>query len=316
MPAGPLPLRPFRFAVQATGAASAGAWRQLARKVEALGYSTLCVPDHLDDQWGPLVALTVAAEATTNLVVGTLVLDNDFRHPAVLAKELATLDLVSEGRVEVGLGAGWKLADYDQAGLAYDPPATRVERLGESVAVLKALWADGQASLQGRHYAVSGLPGSPKPWSRPRPSIAIGGGSRRILALAAAEADIVGVNPSLAAGAVGPAVAASALPERFAERVGWIREVAGPRLAEIELQCLAFLAAVVPNAGEVRASVAPAFGITAEQAAEVPIVLVGTVDELCETIQLRRERYGLSYWVLHQDMVEAFAPVVSRLAGR
>ncbi|MGH9075821.1 MAG: TIGR03621 family F420-dependent LLM class oxidoreductase [Acidimicrobiales bacterium] len=309
-------MRRLRFAVQARKAESGRAWRQLARKVEALGYSTLYVPDHLDDQWAPVVALTVAAEATDTLRVGSLVLDNDYRHPVVLAKEIATLDLVAEGRLEVGLGAGWLRADYGQAGLPYDPAQVRVERLAEGLAIMKSLWSEGTATFAGRHYTVDAAQGSPLPYSRPHPPVVIGGGSRRVLSLAAREADIVGINPSLAAGEVGPETAASALAERFKERVAWVQESAGARFEELELQCLTFAAMIVADGRELRRTMAPSFGITAEQAETMPIVLVGTVDEVCEAIEARREEYGFSYWVVHDDAAEAFAPVVSRLAGR
>ncbi|MGH9065383.1 MAG: TIGR03621 family F420-dependent LLM class oxidoreductase [Acidimicrobiales bacterium] len=309
-------MRRLRFAVQARKAESGRAWRQLARKVEALGYSTLYVPDHLDDQWAPVVALTVAAEATDTLRVGSLVLDNDYRHPVVLAKEIATLDLVAEGRLEVGLGAGWLRADYEQAGLPYDPAQVRVERLAEGLAIMKSLWSEGTATFAGRHYTVDAAQGSPLPYSRPHPPVVIGGGSRRVLSLAAREADIVGINPSLAAGEVGPETAASALAERFKERVAWVQESAGARFEELELQCLTFAAMIVADGRELRRTMAPSFGITAEQAETMPIVLVGTVDEVCEAIEARREEYGFSYWVVHDDAAEAFAPVVSRLAGR
>ncbi|MGH9067311.1 MAG: TIGR03621 family F420-dependent LLM class oxidoreductase [Acidimicrobiales bacterium] len=308
--------RPFRFAVQASRAGSARAWRDLAAKIEDLGYSTLYVPDHLDDQWGPLVALTVAAEATSTLRVGSLVLDNDYRHPVVLAKELATLDLVSEGRLEAGLGAGWMKTDYEQSGIALDPPGTRVERLAEAVTVMKALWSEGTVTFSGRHYTVTAARGWPRPHRPGGPPLVIGGGSRRVLSLAATEADVVGINPSLAAGQVGPEVAASSLAERFAERVAWVREAAGERFSELELQCLTFAASIVPDGREMRAALAPSFGITADEAAEVPIVLVGSEAEVTEALHARRERYGLSYWVVHEDAVESFAPVVGRLAGR
>lgn len=307
--------RPFRFAVQASGAADGRSWRELARKVEDLGYSTLYVPDHLDGQWAPIVALTVAAEATEGLRVGSLVFDNDYRHPVLLARELATLDLASEGRLEAGLGAGWKRSDYESAGIAYDRPGARVDRLAESVAIMKAMWSEGSATFSGAHYRVTGAACSPRRAAGRGPALVLGGGSRRVLSLAASEADIVGINPSLAAGEVNDEVAASSLAGRFAERLEWVREAAGERFAALELQCLTFAAMIVPDAAAVREAMAPSFGITPTQAAEMPIVLVGTEEEICETLERRRELYGLSYWVLHEDAVDSFAPLVARLAG-
>jgi probable F420-dependent oxidoreductase len=305
----------FRFAVQASSAESGPAWRELSRKVESLGYSTLYVPDHFGDQWGPIVALTVAAEATSALKVGSLVFDNDYRHPVVLAKEVATLDLVSGGRVEVGLGAGWMRSDYDQSGLSYDGPSVRIERMGEGLSIMRELWAEGKADFSGAHYQVTAAEGQPRPCSKPHPPIIIGGGSPRILRLAATEADIVGVNPNLAAGYVGPEVAESARAERFAERVQWIREAAGARFDQLELQCLTFLVQVVPNRREVVEAMAPVFGMSPEDADRVPIALVGTVEEMVEILQQRREELGFSYWVVHEGEIEAFGPVVERLAG-
>jgi probable F420-dependent oxidoreductase len=308
-------VHPFRFGVQASRAASGPAWRDLARRVEELGYSTLYVPDHLGDQWGPLVALTVAAEATERLRVGSLVFGNDYRHPLFLAKEMATLDLVSEGRTEFGIGAGWMRSDYDEAGLPYDRPGQRVDRLREAVAIIKGVWSEGKVSVAGEHYEIADAAGAPPPRSTPHPPIVIGGGSPRVLALAATEADIVGINPSLAAGYVGPEVAATATAAHYHERVSWVREAAGSRFDQLELQMLSFAVQVVPNGRELLESMAPAFGLSTEEILEVPIALVGTVDEICETIVRRREEYGFSYWVVHDGDIDAFAPVVARLAG-
>jgi len=308
-------VQPFRFGVQSATARDGRAWRERARRVEGLGYSALYVPDHLGDQFGPLVALTAAADATEHLRVGALVLDNDFRHPVVLAKELATLDLFSEGRLEVGLGAGWMRSDYDASGIPFDPPGLRISRLEESVAVMKALWSEGRATSAGRHYHVTRAQGWPRPHCSPHPPLIIGGGGRRVLSLAAREADVVGVNPTLTAGHVGPEVAASATAARFRERVGWVREAAGDRLDRLELQVLAFLAQVTPDRREVAERLGGLFGLSPDEALDVPIALVGTVDEICDSIVHRREEYGFNRWVVHDPEMEAFAPVVARLAG-
>ena len=192
-------MRPFRFGMQLSKASSLTAWRDTARKLEDLGYSTLFIPDHFEDQYGPLVALTVAAEATTTLNVGSLVFDNDYRHPLVLAKECATLDLASEGRLEVGLGAGWMESDYDQSGVEYDSPGVRVGRLEEGIKIVKALWANDTVDFEGEHYHLTGAHGQPRPHSPGGPKLLIGGGSRRVLRIAAENAQIIGINPSLRA---------------------------------------------------------------------------------------------------------------------
>ncbi len=308
-------MQPFRFAVQMEGAPSGRAWRERARQIESLGYSTLYVPDHLGDQWGPMVALTAAAEATTTLNVGALVYDNDYRHPVVLAKEMATLDLLSEGRLEVGLGAGWMRSDYEQSGIAYDEPAVRVARFEEAVQIIEALWVDGTCTFSGRHYNVEGAVGMPRPFRQPRPTLVLGGGGRRVLGIAARHADIVGVNADLRAGHVGPEVAASVTAERFDERIGWVRAAAGDRFASLELQVLAFVTAITDDRQAMAEAIAPGFGLTAEAALEVPMVVVGTVDQVCDTLQARRDRYGFSYYVFHEQDIEPFAPVVARLAG-
>jgi probable F420-dependent oxidoreductase len=306
---------PFRFAVQLNKADSPAAWRDLARKVEGLGYSTLFIPDHFDDQYGPLVALTVAAEATTDLRVGSLVFGNDYRHPVVLAKEVATLDLFSEGRVEFGLGAGWMTTDYEQSGMANDPPRTRIDRMSESLAIMKALWSEGRANLAGEHYTVTDALGTPTPHQRPHPPIIIGGGGKRVLTFAGQEADIVGINPNLAAGYIGPEVAATSLVESYRQRVEWVRAAAGDRFDQLELQILTFFVQVVPNAAEVLEQMAPMFQAPPEAVAEIPMALVGTVDEITETLQRRREELGFSYIVVHEAELDAFAPVVARLTG-
>ncbi|TML42504.1 MAG: TIGR03621 family F420-dependent LLM class oxidoreductase [Actinobacteria bacterium] len=309
-------MRPFRFAVQTSSAADAKTWRQRARDAESMGYSTLYVPDHFGEQWGPLVSLTVAAEATERLNVGALVFDNDYRHPVVLAKEAATLDVVSEGRFEFGLGAGWLRSDYEQAGMPYDGPGVRIERMAEGLAIMKALWTDGKASFSGKHYSITDAVGDPRPHTRPHPRICVGGGGRRVLSLAAREADIVGFNATLTAGYVGPEAAATATADRFDERVAWVREAAGDRFDQLELQCHTSFVHVTDDRRAFAENLAPAFEISVEDALQVPLVLVGTVDQMCETLTERRERYGFSYWVVSSDAgMGPFAQVVERLSG-
>jgi probable F420-dependent oxidoreductase len=307
---------PFRFAVMTSGAPDGSSWRARARQAESLGYSTLFMPDHFQDQWAPLVGLTVAVEATERLNVGALVFDNDYRHPVVLAKEIATLDLASAGRVEFGLGAGWLRTDYASSGIAYDRPGVRIDRMAEGLRVMRALWSSSEpVSFAGAHYTINGAAGTPRPHTRPHPRICIGGGGRRVLSLAGREADIVGVNATLTAGEVGVEAAATATPAAFDEKVGWIRAAAGARFADIELQCNCAFVSVVPNRDELAEAMAPAFGLTADEALEVPLVLAGTIEQLCETLVQRRERYGFSYWVVPDEAMVAFAPVVERLAG-
>jgi probable F420-dependent oxidoreductase len=279
---------------------------------EGLGYSTLYVPDHLDDQFGPLVAMTVAAEATSTLSVGGLVLDNDFRHPVVLAKEIATLGLAAEGRVEVGLGAGWLRSDYEPAGIDFDPASVRVDRLTESLTIMKALWATGEATFAGRHYTVGAAQCEPRPTTPPR--TIVGGGSKRVLTLAAREADIVGVNTNLSSGEYAGAPALTATLDHYDRCLAWVRQAAGERLGSIELQVLAFTVMIVPS-HKAAVRTARLLDLPGEEVLDLPIVLIGSVEDICDRLVARRERWGFSNIVVPDEAVETFAPVVARLAG-
>jgi probable F420-dependent oxidoreductase len=303
---------PFRFGVLSAAAPTMSAWRDQARMAEGLGYSALYISDHLDAQFGPLVATTVAAEATSTLHVGSFVLNNDLRHPVVLAKEIATLGLAAEGRVEVGLGAGWLRSDYEQAGIEFDELAVRVNRLAESLAVMKRLWSEGKATLAGRYHTVRDARCEPRPASPPR--VMIGGGSKRLLRLAAQEADTVGINTSLSVGDKSVDTTSQATLDRYDRCLTWVREAAPDRFASIELQIVASATRVVANR---RAAVRTAtmLGFPGEDALELPIVLIGTSDELCERLLERRERWGFTNIVVPGEAMETFAPVVARLAG-
>jgi probable F420-dependent oxidoreductase len=308
-------MAPFRFAVQVSNAASPAAWRELARKIEDLGYSTLYIPDHFEDQWAPMIALTVAAEATTTLRVGTLVLDNDFRHPVVLAKEAATLDLVTDGRFELGMGAGWMTTDYQTSGIPMDAPSVRIARLDESLQIMRSMWSTGRATLAGEHYNVTEAVGSPQPVTPGGPPLVIGGGSKRILTLAGRYADTVSIVPSLAAGVIGTEVAAESVVEKYRDRVEWARAAAGDRADALEFQCWTAAVQVVPNGDELVEMLAPAFGLSPAQLRAAPIALIGSTKEIAETLHERRETLRFSYIVVHEGEMEALAPVIAELAG-
>jgi probable F420-dependent oxidoreductase len=307
--------RPFRFGVQLDGPADATGWVEQARRIEDLGYATLTMPDHFTEQLAPLPALAVAAAATTSLRVGALVFDNDYKHPAVLAKELATLDVLSGGRVEIGLGAGWMEHDYRATGIAYDRPGVRIDRFEEAVAILKATMAAGPCSFAGRHYTITDYDAWPLPVQRPHPPLLIGGGGRRVLSIAAREADIVGINGNLAAGAVGPAAIASMTRDAVAEKVAIVREAAGARFADLELNIRAFLVAVTDDPAGSVAAVAGWLQVAEALVADSPFALVGPVDAIIETLVRRRDELGISYVVVGAGDIEAFAPVVAALAG-
>ena len=311
-------MHPFRFGVQFSKSASGDDYRDSVRRIEDLGYSTVFCPDHFDDQWAPTVALTVAAEATTDLRVATLVYDVDYRHPVVLAKEIATLDLVSNGRVEFGIGAGWMSDDYDTAGIPFDKAGIRIDRMVEAIDVVRGLWSGQPLNFQGEHYVVRDMTGAPSPCQPGGPPIIVGGGGKRVLTEAARRANIVGLNASLHSGSVGPETALSALGERFLERRNWVEEAAGERFSQLELQMNTFMTAVTATtaeADEMIEGMAPMFGLSPDQARTIPMVLAGTVNDVCEQLHHHRELYGTSYWVIHEGEVDAMAPVVAKMSG-
>jgi len=307
--------RRFRFGLQANKAADAAAWASLARKVEDLGYSTLFMPDHFGDQLAPVPALMAAADATSSLRVGALVFDNDYKHPVVLAKEIASLDVLSGGRVELGIGAGWMTTDYEQSGIPHDPAGVRVGRMAEGIEVIKGMFAAGAFSFAGEHYTITGLDGSPKPLQRPHPPLLIGGGGKRVLSIAARQADIVGINPALTTGAVDASAAADATAAATDRKIGWVRDAAGDRFDDLEINCLMFACIPTDDAAGTNEMMAPMFGLEPAEMPAVPHVLIGTVDEMCEALEQRRERWGMSYFVVQEDSIDALAPVIARLAG-
>ena len=308
-------MHPFRFGIQCRGPADAAGWPAHARKVEDLGWSTLTLADHFADQLAPIPAVMAAAAATTTLRVGTMVLANDYRHPVVVAKDAATLDVLTGGRFELGIGAGWMTTDYEAAGIPLDRPGTRIERLSESLMVLRGLWSDDPCSVDGAHYRVTALDGHPKPVTPGGPPVVIGGGGERMLRLAAREADIVAVNVNLNAGVIDARAFPDGTPEVTDRKIGWIRDEAGARFDDIELQVRVHLALVTDDRAAVIDELAPGFGLTPDEAGATPHALIGTVEEICDQLTERRERWGISYLGLSDDQLDAFAPVIARLAG-
>jgi probable F420-dependent oxidoreductase len=308
--------RPFRFGVQLSRADGGTEWAELARKAEDLGYSTLFVPDHFGDQLSPVAALTGAAGATTRLRIGPLVLDNDYRHPVVTAKEMASIDRLSGGRLELGIGAGWMTSDYEQSGIPMDTPGVRIDRLEEALEVLEGLFAPGPFSFQGKHYQITGLDGLPKPVQPQGPPVLIGGGGRRVLTLAARRADIVGVNPSIRSGQADRAAARDGAAAVTDRKLQWVRGAAGDRYDDIEINMLIFACVVTDDRASVIHAMAPLFGVPPEDVDGHPHAWVGTVDQICDDLTARRERWDVSYLVVQgPEAMDAAAPVVARLAG-
>lgn len=307
--------RPFRFGVQLSTAPSGEAWATLARRAEDLGYSSLFLPDHFGGQLAPVPAMQAAADATTSLRVGCLVFDNDYKHPVVLAKEVATIDVLSGGRVELGIGAGWMNSDYEQSGIQHDRAGVRIDRMEEGIAVLKGLFADGAYSFEGQHYRITALDGQPKPIQRPHPPLLIGGGAKRVLTIAGREADIVGINPSIVSGQVDADAARSGAADVTDQKLEWVRAAAGDRYTDVEINMLIFAAVLTDDPAGTKASMAPLFGLEPSDIDDYPHAWIGTIDSICDDLQKRRERWDVSYLVVQGDAMEAMAPVVERLAG-
>ena len=307
------PHRPFRFGVQAAFTPTAEEWTDLARRVEALGYSTLSVPDHIGGRFAWAPALMAAAAVTTSLRVGTLVLDNDFRHPALTALEAATLDVLTGGRLELGIGAGWMLEDYTSSGIPFDPPGVRVARLEESLQIIKPLLRGESVTFSGTYYQVTDLQGSPGPVQQPSPPIFIGAGGKRMLALAAREADIVGIAPpALPQGGIDLDIAA----ESVERQVSYLRDRAGERIGNIELHMLNQYLDVTDHPHDSIEAKADEWGLNAETITDSPHMLIGSIESIVDTLLERRERFGFSYIAVRPPVMEAFAPVVHQLHGQ
>jgi len=314
--------RPFRFSVGGGAPTSAKALAARARKAEAIGYSAYLLSDHLLNALAPVPALAAIAAATEKLRIGMFVLNNDLRHPAVLAQELATLDVLSEGRLEIGIGAGWNEPEYKWSGIPFKAVPVRVSRLEESIAVLKGLFADRPLTFSGRHYTITEMDGRPKPVQKPHPPILIGGGGKRVLRLAAREAQIVGFAPRIGAKVGG---FQSCTFEATREKVGWVKEAAGARFDELELNTYPALQPSATNVTAEPRAAAEALlkrineressGLTVDELLDSPHVFIGTVDGLVEKFTLLRDELGISNFMIGSGL-DDFAPIVKRLAGR
>jgi probable F420-dependent oxidoreductase len=312
-------MRPFRFGMHVGPAQSRAEWRETARKVEDLGYDTLTLPDHLADLVAPMPALVSAAEATRHLRIGTNVLNNDLRHPVLVGREAAAIDLLTDGRFELGLGAGSIRSEYDETGLRFDRGAVRVDRLAEAVTVIKGLLTGEQVTFTGRHYRISGHRIAPLPVQKPHPPLLIGGNGPRLLALAAREADIVGFSGiTFKKGGAAPPDLSGWRVSGVDERVRLVRAVAGEdRFAHLELNALVQQVVVTNERRRAAEELTRrATQLSADEILQSPYVLIGTVDQIVEDLLARRQRWGLSYYSIRESYMDAFAPVVARLAGK
>jgi len=314
---------PFRFGVQLSNLPAEG-WREQVRAIESLGYATLFVPDHFSPSlWDPTTMLGGVAAVTETLKVGTLVYGIDYRHPVIYARQAATLQLMSNGRHEFGLGAGWMVEDYEWAGLEYERPSVRIKRLDEALTIIRSMWSNETTTFSGEHYQVTDVPLNLAVDSAAPPQILIGGGGRKLLTVAGKHADIVGINPMLPEGRITPEAALDLAPERMVEKLGWLRaaaEDAGRDFDDIELNGLVFMAAVTDDPKPAYEMIAGNFGLSLEQIVDSPLLLVGSPAELVDKLEQRREQTGVSYLVIQGDdmaQLELFAEhVVAPLTGR
>ncbi len=291
---------------------SAEHWREVAQRAEALGYDTLLMPDHISTQLAPVAALTAAAAATTTLRIGSFVFDNDYRNPVMLAKEATTLDLLSGGRLEFGLGAGWSTQDYRQLGIPYDAPKVRVDRFEEALALIKRLWTEERVTHAGTYYRVRDATVLPRPTQRPHPPVMIGGGGPRMLRIAAREAQIVAIAPTL--NPSGGVNIRSATVGSVEKRIATLRRA--PRFSEVELNVIVFEAQVTDATRSIVAALAARLKSAATAILETPFFMYGSRASLVEDLLARRERLGISYIALPGREMRALAPVVAALRGK
>jgi probable F420-dependent oxidoreductase len=309
-------VRHLRFGVHVLAPSGHDEWVSTARRIEDLGFSTLTVADHLVDGCiSPFAALGVAAEATSTLRVGTLVLNNDLRHPALVARETLALDSLSGGRVELGLGAGHGFPEYESAGIRFDDGATRVARLAEAVEVLDGLLRGSDVTFRGDHYQLLGHRAWPPATQRLRPPILVGGNGHRLLSMAAARADIVGLSGTGRTKADGLTHEATGFPpETVDERIALVRAASIGR--EVELHALIQQVIITDDpAGAAESLRKRVPELSTADILATPYVWIGTVESICDKVRAARERWGFSYFTVFQHSLEAATPVVAELAG-
>jgi len=314
--------KPFRFGLLSHNTSPSQDYLVAqALRAEQAGYATFLLPDHLEDQFAPALALAMVAQATTSIRMGSCVFDNDFRHPALLAKDVATLDQLSHGRFEFGLGAGWMQSEYECIGLTFDRPIVRIDRLAEAIQIVKALLTEETVTFSGQYYSITGMRGLPKPLQKPYPPIYLGGSGKRMLQLAAREASCVGIVPRIKKAERGEHMndlldIDDATPEALQQKISWIREAAGPRFAELELNIVLLDVQVTDEREQTQRTLAERYGASAQALQDSPFFLIGNYEQICEKLWQIRERFGCSYIVTWEEHLESLAPVVAHLTGR
>jgi probable F420-dependent oxidoreductase len=309
-------VHPFRFAVHTGGGSDPTAdWAGFVRRADELGYGAVYVTDHLGHQLSPIAAMATAAAISPRLRIGGYVFANDFRHPLLLAREAATLDRLTGGRLDLGLGAGWMRADYRRLGMTYDPPPVRIDRLTEAVGIVKRLLSGETVTHRGDHYRLEGAHVGPEPVQRPHPPIMLGGGGPRLLRLAAREAQIVGLAPQMTVS--GRPMLRTIGDEAVAGRVAIVRRAAGDRFESLELNAFVADGGIARGDGAIGASVAALLKAAGPAAVGgSPYLLYGTVAQLQDSLERRRERTGISSYGIPARRMEQFAPLVEALSGR
>ncbi len=317
----------FRFGYQAFAPDSAAQWRDNARKAEDLGYATLSLADHYigagaaseaashpPQTVAAVPAMMAAADATSSIKIGCRVFCCDYHQPLVLLSEMATIDLLSDGRLEAGFGAGWIKSEYEAMGLEMDRPGVRIERMVEYVEFARSFFAGEELNYVGQHVNVTNTTGmgSPQPEG---PAIMIGGGSPRVLRLAGKHSDIVSINFDNSDGKIGEHGISSGTASGTADKLGWVKEGAGDRFDDLEIEIGAYFTVVTDHQGPTLEAMAPAMGMTPEALGQHPHALIGSVDYICETLQERRDTFGISYVTVGSNALDDFAPVVAALAG-
>ncbi len=310
-------MRSFKFGVQISQKPeSVSAFCEIGRKAEDLGFYSVGIPDHLGgDQYSPIAGLTAMAMVTKSITLGSFVFCNDFRHPLVLAQEIATLNIISGGRVEVGIGAGWKDSDYLVSGISKEKASIRIARLGETLQILRKAFEEEAVTFQGDHFRIDGA-SVPKEAGVERPRILVGGGGPKMLRLACQFGDVIGVNANLSAGSVGPELVAEVGPDAFDRRIEIVQAELGDRFGEVDIQALTFIVKIGDDANQFVDEMAPIFGVTGDVARSVPIVVTGPKEQVIEDLLERRERFGFNYFVIHDNEVDEFAPIVEALSGK
>ena len=319
--------KPFRFAVQSFNAESGAAWADFARQAEGLGYSALHLADHLlgagpaltaanhpEQNMAAIPAMAYAAAVTSEINIGCRVFCIDYHNPLVLIKSAMTIDKLSNGRLEFGLGAGWIKEEYAALDIAFDEPRVRIDRLDDVVQGVKAFRGDGPADIENSTLNWKGFEGTPKPVGKA--PIMIGGGSPRILRLAGREADIVSLNFNNRSGMIGPDGVQLSSEAETQKKVGWIKQGAGDRFGDIELEIGAYFTVVMDDPAPVLAQFAGMFGLSEEDMSRHPHALFGSVDVICAELERRRDLHGISYITVPETAMVDFAPVVKRLTGK